>query len=231
MNEFYVYILYREDGITPMYVGKGKGGRWLDHERPCYTRRDTPLYAAIREMHSRGVRVPKMKIAECLSDASAGELEILTISKIGRMIDGGPLFNVDFGGSQWSPSDGQSAAREEAKRSSQDPEKFREGRIELTCPECSKVFTKTAKRQTFCTPDHKKRFYIVMSTRGQLIMPLLLARSMGRHTKGDQLGAFCRKNADALIARWNVADREAGRRPDVLARGKLDMLWSSVDAG
>jgi hypothetical protein len=102
----------------------------------------------------------------------------------------------------------------------------------IQCPECSATFTPTKPgRQAFCCVAHKERFHNVMSARGRVVMPLLLARSMGRHTKGDQLGGYCRREADALIARWNIIDRECGRRPDLVARHKLDMGWKGVDLG
>lgn len=101
---------------------------------------------------------------------------------------------------------------------------------DLTCCECGQPFARKGRaRQAFCSPAHQVAFHRLMATRGQIIMPLLLARSMGRHTKGDQLGAYCRREADALIARWNIADREAGRRPDLAARTKLELGWKAVD--
>lgn len=104
--------------------------------------------------------------------------------------------------------------------------------ITLLCPECGQAFTPTKPgRQAFCCVEHKTRFHNVMKARGQVVLPLLLARSMGRHSKGDQLGGYCRRNADALIARWNQDDKKAGRRPDLVARTKMDMAWSSVDVG
>lgn len=100
----------------------------------------------------------------------------------------------------------------------------------LQCPECSAAFTPTKPgRQAFCCVEHKQRFHRTMSARGQVIMPLLLARSMGRHTKGDQLGAYCRREADALIARFNIEDRECGRRPDLVARVKQQAGWKACD--
>lgn len=100
----------------------------------------------------------------------------------------------------------------------------------ITCPECGQTFTPTKPgRQAFCCVEHKTRFHHLMAQRGRVVLPLLLARSMGRHTKGDQLGAYCRREADALIARWNIEDRTAGRRPDLSARGKMDFGWKAVD--
>jgi hypothetical protein len=100
----------------------------------------------------------------------------------------------------------------------------------LTCPECSAKFTRTSRaRQAFCTPAHRKRFAKVMAQRGEVILPLLLAKSMGRHGGHGGLPAYCRKEADALLARWNVEDREAGRNPSIAAKHKMDMLWRAVD--
>jgi hypothetical protein len=71
----------------------------------------------------------------------------------------------------------------------------------------------------------------LMEARGQIILPLLLAKSMGRHGGHGGLPAYCRKEADALLARWNREDREAGRDPSIVARHKQDMLWRAVDVG
>ena len=105
-----------------------------------------------------------------------------------------------------------------------------EAMAELICPQCGCAFIRTSRaRQAFCTPEHKVAFNDLMRARGRVIMPLLLARSMGRHTKGDQLGAYCRREADALIARWNQEDRACGRRPDIVAKTKQGLHWRAVD--
>lgn len=101
---------------------------------------------------------------------------------------------------------------------------------DLTCPECSVKFTPTKPgRQAFCCVAHKERFHNTMSARGRVVMPLLLARSMGRHTKGAQLGGYCRREADALIARFNIEDRECGRNPSLVARHKMSIGWRACD--
>jgi hypothetical protein len=96
-SEFYVYVLFRRNGI-PFWVGKGKGRRWTGHEQEARTssRNDYRLNI-IRAMQKKGLDVPKIKIAEGLTEAEAFELEILFIRTIGRRPNG-PLVNLSDGG-------------------------------------------------------------------------------------------------------------------------------------
>jgi len=96
-RDYYVYILYREDGVTPFYVGKGKGDRWLAHElnvRRGRSHKDN----IIAGMKDAGIVVPKKKIAKGLTNREALALEVKTIDEIGRTRDGGPLTNLTAGG-------------------------------------------------------------------------------------------------------------------------------------
>lgn len=96
-QNYYVYILYREDGVTPFYVGKGKGDRWLAHELNAKRGRSYKDNI-IMGMKDAGIIVPKKKIAEGLSNSEALSLEIQMIKEIGRICDGGPLTNLTAGG-------------------------------------------------------------------------------------------------------------------------------------
>lgn len=93
----YVYILYREDGVTPFYVGKGRNSRWLIHERDAWkgnSRKDR----IIQSMTARGFTdIPKLKVASDLSDPQAKALERFLIAAIGRAPHG-PLVNHTDGG-------------------------------------------------------------------------------------------------------------------------------------
>lgn len=96
-GDCYVYILFREDGVTPFYVGKGRGDRWLAHEannKPGRSHKDN----VIAKMRAAGKAVPKKKVAEGLSDEEAYLLEADLIARIGRICDGGPLTNLAAGG-------------------------------------------------------------------------------------------------------------------------------------
>ncbi|MFM0044134.1 GIY-YIG nuclease family protein [Paraburkholderia sediminicola] len=93
---FYVYALYREDGITPFYIGKGKGARWTHHERWAKRGR-SHKDNIICEIKDRGVSVPRVKLHEGLTDMEARALEIELIAKIGRYPNG-PLTNLTAGG-------------------------------------------------------------------------------------------------------------------------------------
>lgn len=95
-SDYYVYMLYREDGVTPFYVGLGRKNRWLQHEqkaKPGGTHKDNIIWG----MKSRQIVVPKTKVAENLSKAQAVSLEIALIAAFGR-VPSGPLVNRTRGG-------------------------------------------------------------------------------------------------------------------------------------
>lgn len=101
-NKHYVYILYREDGITPFYVGMGKGHRWLVHERNAYRGDSGNPHKdnIIISMLSNDMKVPKRKIVKNISEEEALKIEANIIASIGREIDGGPLVNILPGGAE-----------------------------------------------------------------------------------------------------------------------------------
>lgn len=93
---YYVYVLFRPWNGHPFYIGKGKGRRWLDHERD--TRRPNKHVAAIiAKARARGSDIPKVKIREGLTEAEAFAIERAFISAIGRAPNG-PLANATDGG-------------------------------------------------------------------------------------------------------------------------------------
>jgi hypothetical protein len=94
---FYVYILFDWLGV-PRYVGKGKGDRWLVHER-----KTDPINWMKNEFIERTWimlgEVPKRKFEENLTDEEACRLERALIRLIGRQNRGkGPLTNLTDGG-------------------------------------------------------------------------------------------------------------------------------------
>ncbi len=106
-TDCYVYVLFRENG-EPFYVGKGRGCRFTQHEqlsRRGKTRRD----AIVRKMIAEGHEVPRVKIAEGLTDEQAFTIERAFIAALGRM-PGGPLANHLEGG-EGSPHDEATKAK------------------------------------------------------------------------------------------------------------------------
>src|SRR5271168_3768331 len=97
-NRCYVYILYREDGLTPFYVGKGTGRRWQAHERVINTTEKSYKASIIRKIIKTGCQLKKVKYAEELTHQEAIDLEIELIAKFKRKCDGGPLANLTLGG-------------------------------------------------------------------------------------------------------------------------------------
>ena len=97
MHNFYVYIYFYLTGI-PCYVGKGKGNRWLDHERK---RNPTNIHLRrlILKARREGLELPKIKVSEGLSEKEAFQCERGLIRAIGRRDLGtGPLINLTDGG-------------------------------------------------------------------------------------------------------------------------------------
>lgn len=91
-RDFYIYVIFRLDG-RPCYVGKGRGRRWLQHERKTH---NPHLREIIRQ--ANGCELPKVKIREGLGSAEALEIEAALIKAIGRKDNGGPLVNLTDGG-------------------------------------------------------------------------------------------------------------------------------------
>lgn len=95
-QDFYVYALFREDGRTPFYIGKGRKERWTEHERWAKRGRSYKDNL-ICQMKDRGIPLKKRKLDVNLSNDQACELEMFLIAEIGRHPNG-PLTNQTRGG-------------------------------------------------------------------------------------------------------------------------------------
>ena len=102
----------------------------------------------------------------------------------------------------------------------------------MTCPECGCHFERNARRQVFCCPQHGRDFYNLQTTRGTIIGPLLVTAAQERRYSGGNraLAAYARREADALISRWVVEDREAGRNAALIVASKEGRKWRVADA-
>ena len=90
-NDFYVYVLFDGDAI-PRYVGKGRGSRWLQHDK-ANDKNNSWKNTFIRSTLLLLREIPKIKIRENMAEAEAFELERLLIKAIGRHPKG-PLVNL-----------------------------------------------------------------------------------------------------------------------------------------
>lgn len=95
---YYVYVLFRPWDGSPFYVGKGKGRRWLDHDRESHRGRNKHLSNIFKKAQAQALEIPRIKIRENLTETEAFEIEIAFIRAIGRKRDGGPLVNATNGG-------------------------------------------------------------------------------------------------------------------------------------
>lgn len=95
-NIFYVYALIGADGF-PFYIGKGCRKRWLDHEKPCALADESHRSHVIRQTMAALGHLPKLKLAENLSEHQAHRLERMMIAALGRR-PGGLLTNKTDGG-------------------------------------------------------------------------------------------------------------------------------------
>lgn len=99
-KRFYVYALFLEDGQTPFYIGKGTRRRIHQHETVVVNGRrskNPELDDTIRRVLTVVPSLPRIKVAEGLTDFEALKLEIDLIALIGRSPNG-PLVNRTAGG-------------------------------------------------------------------------------------------------------------------------------------
>lgn len=107
-------------------------------------------------------------------------------------------------------------------------------RLAMKCAECGSPFEPKRPWGRFCQPAHQRRFHELMKHRGQVIMPLLIAaaETRGRYkdARNPDLARYSREMADALISRWLVEDRAAGRSCAIVSAAKMDSGWRAADA-
>lgn len=102
-DDFYVYVLKYPDG-TPFYVGKGRGGRWVEHEVEARTSKPSKFFHnpkkvnVIRKIWRSREQVAKEKVVENVTEDEAFQIERQLIEKYGLCALGGLLTNQTFGG-------------------------------------------------------------------------------------------------------------------------------------
>lgn len=91
LSNFYVYMICRPNGVA-CYIGKGRGTRWLRHDK----RSTNPHLECLYKKYPG--KLIAVKIRENLTEDEAFSLEMALISLIGRETSGGPLVNMTDGG-------------------------------------------------------------------------------------------------------------------------------------
>lgn len=125
-GEFYVYVLFRPDG-RPCYVGKGRGNRWLHHER---NPRHYNKHLA-RIITRAGGTLSKVKFREGLSNDDASRIETALIAYIGRKPNG-PLVNLTDGGDGKRGYVAPQSTREKISRANTGKKMSPEGRARMS---------------------------------------------------------------------------------------------------
>lgn len=209
-RDFYVYLLFREDGITPFYVGKGTGRRVLSHS--CLSenlRGKGHIKEAIaRKVITKIGHVPFEILYDGLTEAEAFDLERQLIAKHGRIIDGsGILANMTVGGEGASGVRQSQQSRQKKSLSHMKPETRRQKSQRL--------------RETFAKPEVKKK----------------LSEAQKRIRKdpivAEKLEQIRRESLTRPEARQKRAENvaKALRRPEVKAKvsSSRKAMWSDPD--
>ena len=106
-TDYYIYCYYdtRTDPHTPIYVGRGRKDRYLQHYKKTHNKYLSNKLDKIKEETGKHALV--LKLEENLNNEQANEREIYYISKYGRIdLDTGTLCNLTNGGEAtdgWKP--------------------------------------------------------------------------------------------------------------------------------
>jgi len=101
MNEYYVYALIDPRDKSIFYIGKGKGKRYLDHEKNLKQEKNLDKAQLIKEILESGNNPAYKIIAENLDEESAFLLEKILVFRLGRKVfNEGILSNLTPGGSR-----------------------------------------------------------------------------------------------------------------------------------
>lgn len=101
MSDYYVYHLIDPRSGAVFYVGKGKGGRMLQHERDVRAGKkidNAHKYAVIQSIIDDGLSVTTIKVAKGISEQSALDLEeehIATLSGLTNIAPRGWARSLD----------------------------------------------------------------------------------------------------------------------------------------
>jgi hypothetical protein len=205
-RDFYVYALFRSDGVTPFYIGKGRGSRINIHERTAL-RETSHKDRIIRAMLARDETVPTAKLLEHLTDDEAKQIERDLIQLIGRWPIG-PLANLTSGGDGVTSLAPASRARKSAAnvKAWMDPE-VRRKRIEGI----KRVWTEERREEhrqhqrTLATPE--KRARISASCKRSWQTPEVKAKLDAANSSPE-----CRKKkSNAMKASWKDEAQRAHR--------------------
>lgn len=99
------------------------------------------------------------------------------------------------------------------------------------CPECGTDFTREPKRGTprqFCTPEHKRAFFALMTKRGAVLTPLALTWRSGKHRRSEG-SVYAFSQMAALADRWRAEDKIASRDSSLIVERKRRAGWLAVD--
>jgi hypothetical protein len=229
----YVYALYREDGITPFYIGIGTNRRWLIHERDAHkgnSRKDR----IIMKMRNAGfIDIPKRKLAEGLTRADAALMEIELIAQFGRAPNG-PLVNHTSGdGAKELSKEAKIKKSERNKKSWQNPE-VRKKRIDGI----QSIWTEQRKQEhSIVAIERSKNPEYLSKLRASINLPEIKAKiSKGLkenwakpEIRAKRLKAFEAAN-QSLEVKKRRSDAGKGRRHSEETKIKIRTIGNSLES-
>ena len=103
----------------------------------------------------------------------------------------------------------------------------------IKCAECGIEFEANRAWQSFCCSAHRKAHHNRWMIRGETLGPLMYAARLGgRYAGASKVTAhYAHKEACALVDRWIVEDRAAGRSPEVTVEARRLDGWRAADVG
>jgi hypothetical protein len=221
LHDFYVYILFRWDGV-PMYVGKGRRNRWVQHTCPCNLlgndRKTNVLKKTIRLLGE----VPRIKVAEGLVEDDAINIEAALILAIGRHPNG-PLLNYTDGGQ--GPHNMTAEAREKIAQAHRGRKASPETRAKLSAAHKGRKPSQEAIeaiRAYFTgrpkSPEHRAKLSAVKKG-----LPTTISKSPEARAK---IGAAQRGRTHTAEVREKIRLARRGQQPSDETRLKMSLAQS-----
>lgn len=96
------------------------------------------------------------------------------------------------------------------------------------CPQCGSDYVAHHGRQNFCTTICKTTFHDTNAKRGKVAMAFVQTWRTGKRGATEDT-SFAFTQLCKMLDTWNAQDRERGRKPELVVRGKREQCWDASD--